>query len=53
MAFNLQAAARSIAVTADGQYAASVALGERHVAVWQATGDPSKKTRSAAGAIAA
>lgn len=48
--FTLQAAARSLAVTEDGQYAASVAAGERHVAVWQATGDPSKKSRSAAGA---
>ncbi len=44
-----QSAARSIATTADGGAAASVAAGERHVAVWLAAGKPSKKTRSAAG----
>lgn len=36
-------------MTEDGQFAASIAAGERQVAVWQTTGEPRKKTRSAAG----
>ncbi|DBB17672.1 TPA: hypothetical protein ACH3X3_002712 [Trebouxia sp. C0006] len=43
--------ADALAYSPDGQYALSSSLGERHVAVWKATGKASKKTKPAAALL--
>lgn len=41
----------AVAFSPDGQYAMSSSRGERHVAVWKATGKVSKKTKPAAAVL--
>lgn len=43
--------ADALAYSPDGQYALSSSQGERHVAVWKATGKASKKTKPAAALL--
>lgn len=45
------APSRSIAVSADGMSAVSIAEGDRHVALWQCGSKASKKTRPASGLL--
>lgn len=47
----LQTPVDALAFSPDGQYAMSSSQGERHVAVWKATGKASKKTKPAAALL--
>lgn len=47
----LQTPVDALAFSPDGQYAMSSSRGERHVAVWKATGKVSKKTKPAAALL--
>ena len=47
----LQTPADALAYSPDGQYALSSSQGERHVAVWKATGKASKKAKPAAALL--
>lgn len=47
----LQTPVDALAFSPDGQYAMSSSRGERHVAIWKATGKSSKKTKPAAALL--
>lgn len=47
----MQTPVDAVTFSPDGQYAMSSSRGERHVAVWKATGKVSKKTKPAAAVL--
>ena len=47
----MQTPADALAFSPDGQYAISSSRGERHVALWKASGKVSKKTKPAAALL--